>query len=104
MDIFPIYFSCERDAELQELSQATLIESCKDISIPSIFEGKGNGAGWEASMYELSKIKEALNTLPAEDSDLIMKVDSDTVFVSGKLFECLTNDGLQGLQSEQPFD
>lgn len=109
MKIFAFCFSCARDEELSQLMEDTLITH----SIPHLeclvvkdTDGTtyGNGAGWEASMMKLQGLREMLSKYQVGDGDFILSVDSDVVFTSPEVFQCLDQRfGIIGTVSDQPW-
>jgi len=109
MKIFAFCFSCQRDYELSLLMEDTLITH----SIPFLQALKvkgtdgtpyGNGAGWEASMLKLDGLRDMLSIYPIQDSDFILSVDSDVVFTSPDLFQCIDQRfGIIGIVGDQPW-
>lgn len=127
MRIIPLTFGCKRDWDLMFLLRQTLskyspcnhhlfidkleftpqeiteLEKSFTVQVrePEVW---GNGAGWYSAMMKFAAVKHVTVMEQVADDDFIMCVDSDTFFVTGKIFDALTDDGLQGLQHQPLYE
>ena len=109
MKIFAFCFSCKRDEDLCDLMVDTLIANAipmiEQIRIKNTDDTDyKNGAGWKASMMKLQGLRDMLSDYNIGDGDLILSVDSDVVFTSPEVFQCLDQRyGIIGTISDQPW-
>ena len=94
--IYAFNYSCDRDLELSNLMVRTLYKHCPDVKELVVintdhheeYKGYGNGAGWQASMLKLNRLRQ-FN--PADD-DFVLSVDSDVVFTSPEVFKYVSKE------------
>lgn len=88
--IYVFNFTCDRDLDLSNLMVHTLYRHCHDIKELAVintdhnqdYKGYGNGAGWQASMLKLKRLRE----FKPNDDDFVLSIDSDVVFGSRDVF------------------
>src|SRR5688572_28729722 len=88
--IYAFNLTCDRDLDLSNLMVHTLYRHCHDIKELAVintdhnqdYKGYGNGAGWQASMLKLKRLRE----FNPNDDDFVLSVDSDVVFGARDVF------------------
>lgn len=106
--IYAFNFSCDRDQELSNLMVHTLYKHCPNIKELAVintdhheeYKGYGNGAGWQASMLKLNRLRQ----FNPGDEDFVLSVDSDVVFTSPEVFKHLDPQyGIIGIKHRPEF-
>lgn len=94
--IYAFNFTCDRDTDLSNLMVSTLYKHCPDVKELAVintdhhpgFKEYGNGAGWQASMLKLDRLRQ----FEPGDNDFVLSVDSDVVFTSPDVFKYVSQD------------
>jgi len=106
--IYAFNFTCDRDTDLSNLMVSTLYKHCPNIMQLAVintdhhedYKGYGNGAGWQASMLKLNRLRQ----FNPGDNDFVLSVDSDVVFGQDFVFKLVNTDaGIWGIKHSQSF-
>lgn len=110
--IYAFNFTCQRDKDLSELMQHTLLKHCKDIQIiisvntdtNDEYKGYGCGAGWPQGMLKVKYLRTLFERYEIQDTDFVLSIDSDVVITSSEVFKYVDESyGIIGTQHQQPY-